>query len=45
MSINTWVQLNAGIEGAGNDFPFHVQMAIHKAVASNELLGSRVGRL
>ncbi|CAE7814517.1 UAC1, partial [Symbiodinium necroappetens] len=37
MPLNTWVQLNAGIEGAGNDFPFHVQMAIHKAISSGEL--------
>ncbi|CAE7666671.1 cr-1, partial [Symbiodinium pilosum] len=37
MPLNTWVQLNAGIEGAGNDFPFHVQMAIYKAVSSGEL--------
>mmetsp|Transcript_54513 Transcript_54513/g.129995 ORF Transcript_54513/g.129995 Transcript_54513/m.129995 type:complete len:721 (+) Transcript_54513:75-2237(+) len=42
MSLNQWIELNAGIEGLGNDVPVHVQSQIYKVLqADNSLLCTR----
>jgi len=33
MTLNEWTQLNAGIEGSGNDVPLHLQIGIYKVVS------------